>query len=38
MGGWGTLKLAMEHPEMFAAVVPVCAPTDQSNVRQYSSV
>ncbi|RZJ39270.1 MAG: phospholipase, partial [Chryseobacterium sp.] len=28
MGGWGTLKLAGEHPEMFAAVAAVCAPTD----------
>ena len=28
MGGWGTLKLAMEHPEMFSAVVAVCAPVD----------
>ena len=29
MGGWGTLKLAGEHPEMFAAVAAVCAPTDR---------
>lgn len=29
MGGWGTLKLAMEHPELFSAVVPVCAPVDR---------
>lgn len=29
MGGWGTLKLAMEHPEMFSAVVPVCPPVDR---------
>jgi len=28
MGGWGTWKLAIEHPELFAAVVPVCAPVD----------
>ena len=26
MGGWGTWKLADEHPELFAAVAPVCAP------------
>jgi predicted peptidase len=41
MGGWGTLKLAMEHPEMFAAVVPVCAPTDQvmyANIHQYKNL
>jgi len=29
MGGWGTWKLAVEHPEIFAAVVPVCAPSDR---------
>lgn len=29
MGGWGTLKLAMEHPEMFSAVVAVCPPVDR---------
>ena len=29
MGGWGTWKLAVEHPELFAAVVPVCAPSDR---------
>jgi predicted peptidase len=28
MGGWGTWKLAIEHPELFAAVAPVCAPID----------
>ncbi|MFP7655277.1 MULTISPECIES: carboxylesterase family protein [Chryseobacterium] len=41
LGGWGTLKLAMEHPEMFAAVVPVCAPTDQimtANVNRYKDL
>jgi predicted peptidase len=26
LGGWGTWKLAQEHPELFAAVAPVCAP------------
>lgn len=29
MGGWGSLKLAVEHPEMFSAVVPVCPPVDR---------
>lgn len=28
LGGWGTWKLAEEHPELFAAVAPVCAPID----------
>ncbi|WP_407402338.1 prolyl oligopeptidase family serine peptidase [Chryseobacterium sp.] len=41
MGGWGTLKLAMEHPEMFAAVVAICAPTDRvmlANIHQYKDL
>lgn len=29
MGGWGSWKLANEHPEMFAALAPVCAPSDR---------
>lgn len=41
MGGWGTLKLAGEHPEMFAAVAVVCAPTDRvmlANIHQYKDL
>ncbi|MGC4129192.1 MAG: prolyl oligopeptidase family serine peptidase [Bergeyella sp.] len=41
MGGWGTLMLAMEHPEMFAAVAAVCAPTDrvmQANIHRYKDL
>ncbi|WP_292009231.1 prolyl oligopeptidase family serine peptidase [Chryseobacterium sp.] len=41
MGGWGTWKLAMEHPEMFAAVVPVCAPADrvmEANIQRYTDL
>ena len=41
MGGWGTLKLAGEHPEMFAAVAPVCAPTDRvmkANIHNYKDM
>lgn len=41
MGGWGTLKLAMEHPELFSAVVPVCAPIDRLmkvRVSQYKDL
>lgn len=41
MGGWGSLILAMEHPEMFAAVASVCAPTDrvmQANIHQYKDL
>ncbi len=26
MGGYGTWNLALDHPELFAAVVPICAP------------
>ncbi len=29
MGGWGTWKLAEEHPELFAAIATVCGPVDQ---------
>ena len=29
MGGWGSLKLAMEHPELFSAVAVVCPPVDR---------
>ena len=41
MGGWGTLKLAMEHPEKFAAVASVCAPTDRvmmANIHQFKDM
>lgn len=41
MGGWGTLKLAMEHPEMFSAVVAVCAPVDRLmkvRAKQYKDL
>ena len=33
MGGWGTWKLAEEHPELFAAVAVVCGPVD--NTMKY---
>lgn len=29
MGGWGAWKLADEHPEIFAAVAPVCGPMNR---------
>ena len=41
MGGWGTLKLSMEHPELFSAVVAVCAPVDRLmkvRVSQYKDL
>jgi predicted peptidase len=28
MGGWATWKLALEHPELFAAIAPVCGAID----------
>jgi len=28
MGGYGTIKLASRHPDLFAAIAPVCPPTD----------
>jgi len=30
MGGWGVWKLASEHPELFAAIAPVCGLTDRN--------
>lgn len=41
MGGWGTWKLAMEHPEVFAAIAPVCAPSDrvmEANAEQFKNL
>lgn len=41
MGGWGSWKLANEHPEMFAALAPVCAPSDRwmkATVQQYKDL
>ena len=32
MGGFGTWSLAMEHPEEFAAVVPICGGGDTTNI------
>lgn len=29
MGGWGTWNLAVAHPEMFAALVPICGYVDR---------
>lgn len=34
MGGWGTFKLALEHPELFAAIAPVCPPVDRVMIIQ----
>lgn len=40
MGGWGTWKLATDHPELFAAVAPVCGVTDftiEDNIERLST-
>lgn len=34
MGGWGTWKLADEHPELFAAVAPVCGPMNRPTLSR----
>lgn len=34
MGGWGTWKLADEHPEMFAAIATVCAPMNRPTLSR----
>jgi len=31
LGGWGALKLGMAHPEMFAALVPICGFFDRND-------
>lgn len=35
MGGFGTFAIAAEHPEMFAAVAPVCGGGKVTDVRKY---
>ncbi len=38
MGGWGSWKLANEHPELFASLSVVCGPSDrwmQATVHRY---
>jgi hypothetical protein len=32
MGGFGTWSLALEHPEEFAAIVPICGGGDTANI------
>ncbi|HVI43435.1 MAG TPA: prolyl oligopeptidase family serine peptidase [Chitinophaga sp.] len=32
MGGYGTWRLAMAHPEEFAAIIPICGGGDSSNI------
>jgi len=32
MGGYGTWSLAQEHPEMFAAIVPICGGGDPKDI------
>lgn len=36
MGGWGTWNLALEYPERFAAIAPICARTDRNNPAKAS--
>lgn len=41
MGGWGSWKLANEHPELFAALVPVCGASDRwmrINAHRYLGI
>ncbi len=38
MGGYGTWQLAMEHPEEFAAIAPVCAGGDTSNTWKIHNI
>lgn len=34
MGGFGTWAMAMEYPELFAAIIPICGGGDTSKVRK----
>ncbi len=34
MGGWGSWRLAEKHPDLFAALVPVCAPSGLPERRE----
>ena len=38
MGGWGTWKLAEEHPELFAAIAPVCGPVDRTMMYEVEKL
>ncbi len=38
MGGYGTWKLAMEHPERFAAIAPICGGGDPKQVDRLKNV
>lgn len=38
LGGWGTWKLAFTHPEMFAAVVPICGFVDLMDTDKICTI
>lgn len=38
MGGFGTFAVSAEHPDMFAAVAPVCGGGRVSDVRKYEGI
>lgn len=38
LGGWGTWTLAFAHPEMFAAVVPVCGFVDRMQMEDVCNI
>jgi len=38
LGGWGTLKLGMAHPEMFAALIPVCGFFDRQDQERICNI
>lgn len=37
MGGYGTWRIAARYPDLFAAIAPVCSPTDSWHVLSQSS-
>jgi predicted peptidase len=38
LGGWGTLKLGIAHPEMFAALVPICGFVDRLDIDDLCKI
>ena len=38
MGGLGTLAIALEEPELFSAIIPVCGGAEMDNIQRLSQL
>ncbi len=38
MGGFGTFEMAVEHPDEFAAIVPICGGGDPKNIKNLKGL